>query len=125
VQIFGTDYPTPDGTAVRDYIHIEDLAAAHLLALEGAQAGTHRIFNLGNGNGFSVREVIDAARAVTGCEIPVVEAPRRAGDPPMLVAASGRIRAELGWEPRKPALSDMVADAWSFAQVRPRGYATG
>jgi UDP-glucose 4-epimerase len=125
VQIFGTDYPTPDGTAVRDYIHIEDLAAAHLLALEGARAGAHRIFNLGNGNGFSVREVIDAARSVTGCEIPVEEAARRPGDPPLLVAASGRIRAELGWEPRKPALADMVADAWSFVQVRPRGYASG
>ena len=123
VQIFGTDYPTPDGTAVRDYIHIEDLASAHLLALEGARAGEHRIFNLGNGNGFSVREVIDATREVTGLEIPVVEAPRRPGDPPMLVAASGKIRAELGWEPRKPALTDMVADAWAFAQSHPRGYA--
>jgi len=124
VQIFGTDYPTPDGTAVRDYIHIEDLAAAHLLALDGARPGEHRIFNLGNGNGFSVREVIDAARAVTGLEIPVREADRRPGDPPMLVAASGRIRAELGWEPRKPALAEMVADAWAFAQSRPHGYAT-
>lgn len=123
VQLFGTDYDTPDGTAVRDYIHIEDLAAAHLLALDGALGGRHRIFNLGNGNGFSVREVIDAAREVTGLEIPVREAPRRAGDPPVLVAASGRIRAELGWEPRKPALADMVADAWAFAQAHPRGYA--
>ena len=123
VQVFGTDYPTPDGTAVRDYIHIEDLASAHLLALDGARPGEHRIFNLGNGNGFSVREVIDAARAVTGLEIPVREAPRRPGDPPMLVAASGRIRAELGWEPRKPALADMVGDAWAFAQSHPRGYA--
>jgi UDP-glucose 4-epimerase len=123
VQVFGTDYPTPDGTAVRDYIHIEDLAAAHLLALDGATGGRHRIFNLGNGNGFSVREVIEAAREVTGLEIPVGEAPRRPGDPPMLVAASDRIRAELGWEPRKPALADMVADAWAFAQARPHGYA--
>lgn len=125
VQLFGTDYPTPDGTAVRDYIHIEDLASAHLLALEGARAGEHRIFNLGNGNGFSVREVIDAAREVTGCEIPVREAPRRPGDPPMLVAASAKIRAELGWEPRKPALTAMVADAWAFAQAHPHGYAPG
>jgi UDP-glucose 4-epimerase len=123
VQLFGTDYPTPDGTAVRDYIHIEDLATAHLLALDGALAGEHRIFNLGNGNGFSVREVIDAARAVTGLEIPVRESPRRPGDPPMLVAASGRIRAELGWEPRKPTLADMVGDAWAFAQSHPHGYA--
>jgi UDP-glucose 4-epimerase len=123
VKLFGTDYPTPDGTAVRDYIHIEDLASAHLLALDGARAGEHRIFNLGNGNGFSVREVIDAAREVTGLAIPVSEAPRRPGDPPMLVAASGKIRAELGWEPRKPALAEMVADAWAFAQSRPQGYA--
>ncbi len=123
VQVFGTDYPTPDGTAVRDYIHIEDLATAHLLALDGARLGEHRIFNLGNGNGFSVREVIEAAREVTGLEIPVREGPRRPGDPPMLVAASGRIRAELGWEPRKPALADMVGDAWAFAQSRPHGYA--
>ncbi len=122
VQIFGTDYPTPDGTAVRDYIHIEDLASAHLLALDGARAGEHRIFNLGNGNGFSVREVIDAAREVTGLAIPARAAPRRPGDPPQLVAASGRIRAELGWEPRKPALVEMVADAWAFAQAHPRGY---
>jgi UDP-glucose 4-epimerase len=124
VQIFGTDYPTPDGTAVRDYIHIEDLASAHLLALDGARAGEHRIFNLGNGNGFSVREVIDAAREVTGLEIPVGEAPRRPGDPPQLVAASGKIRAELGWEPRKPALAEMVGDAWAFAQSHPHGYAS-
>ncbi|MGB2712306.1 MAG: UDP-glucose 4-epimerase GalE [Conexibacter sp.] len=127
VHVFGSDYATPDGTAVRDYIHIEDLADAHLRALDGARGGAHRIFNLGNGNGFSVREVIEAARAVTGREIPVVEAPRRPGDPPMLVAASAKIRAELDWEPRKPALADMVADAWAFAQERPHGYrsATG
>jgi UDP-glucose 4-epimerase len=123
VEVFGTDYDTPDGTAIRDYIHIEDLSAAHLLALEGARPGEHRIFNLGTGNGFSVREVIDAAREVTGAEIPVREAPRRPGDPPMLVAAGERIRSELGWEPRKPELSQMVGDAWAFATARPRGYA--
>jgi UDP-glucose 4-epimerase len=122
VEVFGTDYPTPDGTAIRDYIHIEDLAAAHLLALDGARPGEHRIFNLGNGNGFSVREVIAAASALTGVEITVREAPRRPGDPPMLVAASERIRDELGWEARKPALADMVGDAWRFAQAHPRGY---
>src|SRR6202007_2969152 len=87
VEIYGTDYPTPDGTAVRDYIHIDDLAAAHLLALAGAREGEHRIFNLGNGKGFSVREVIAAARAGTGIGIPAQEAPRRPGDPPNLVAA--------------------------------------
>ncbi len=122
VEIFGTDYPTPDGTAIRDYIHIEDLSAAHLLALEGARPGEHRIFNLGNGNGFSVRDVISTAEAVTGCTVPTREAPRRAGDPPMLVAAGALIRSELGWEPRKPALADMVADAWEFAQRHPDGY---
>jgi UDP-glucose 4-epimerase len=122
VEVFGTDYPTPDGTAIRDYIHIEDLSAAHLLALDGARPGEHRIFNLGNGNGFSVREVIEATRAVTGAEIAVREAPRRPGDPPMLVAAGGRIRDELGWEPRKPELEQMVGDAWAFARSRPDGY---
>jgi UDP-glucose 4-epimerase len=122
VEIFGTDYPTPDGTAIRDYIHIDDLAAAHLLALDAARSSEHRIFNLGNGNGFSVREVIAAAELVTGREIEAREAPRRPGDPPQLVAASDRIRRELGWSPRKPALDGMVADAWAFAQAHPDGY---
>jgi UDP-glucose 4-epimerase len=122
VQVFGTDYPTPDGTAIRDYIHIDDLAAAHVLALHGATPGEHRIFNLGNGTGFSVREVIKAARTVTGAEIPAVEADRRPGDPPMLVAASQKIQTELGWAPRKPTLEEMVGDAWAFAQAHPRGY---
>ncbi len=122
VEIFGTDYPTPDGTAIRDYIHIDDLAAAHLLALDGAAPGEHRIFNLGNGSGFSVREVIAAAERVTGGEIPTVESPRRSGDPPMLVAASDRIRSELGWVPQKPTLEEMVSDAWAFARTHPHGY---
>jgi UDP-glucose 4-epimerase len=122
VDVFGTDYPTPDGTAIRDYIHIEDLAAAHLLALEGISRREHRIYNLGNGSGFSVREVIAASEAVTGAPIVTREAPRRPGDPPMLVAASELIRAELGWEPRKPELSQMIGDAWAFAQARPSGY---
>jgi UDP-glucose 4-epimerase len=122
VDVFGTDYPTPDGTAIRDYIHVEDLSAAHLLALDGTRPGEHRIFNLGNGAGFSVRQVIDAAREVTGHEIPVREAPRRPGDPPQLVAASERIRSELGWKPEKPELATMVADAWGFARARPHGY---
>jgi UDP-glucose 4-epimerase len=122
VDVFGTDYDTPDGTAIRDYIHIDDLAAAHLLALEGTGEGQHRIFNLGNGSGFSVREVIEAARAVTGAEIPTHVAARRPGDPPMLVAASEKIRSELGWVPHKPELSQMIGDAWAFAQARPEGY---
>jgi len=123
VEIYGTDYPTPDGTAIRDYIHIDHLSAAHLLALGGTAASSeHRIFNLGNGSGFSVREVIAAAEQVTGVQIPTAEAPRRPGDPPMLVAASERIRAELGWQPLKPLLAEMVSDAWAFAQAHPHGY---
>jgi UDP-glucose 4-epimerase len=122
VEIYGTDYPTPDGTAVRDYIHIEDLAAAHLLALDAARPGEHRVFNLGNGSGFSVREVIAAVEKVTGAQVPTREAARRPGDPPVLIAASDRIRSELGWEARKPGLEEIVADAWAFAQARPQGY---
>ena len=122
VRIFGTDYSTPDGTAIRDYIHIDDLSAAHLLAIEAARAGRHQVFNLGNGTGFSVREVVAVAEAVTGGPIPVRESERRPGDPPVLVAASGRIRAELGWEPRKPGLQEILADAWAFARARPHGY---
>ncbi|HLY48171.1 MAG TPA: UDP-glucose 4-epimerase GalE [Solirubrobacteraceae bacterium] len=122
VQIFGTDYPTPDGTAIRDYIHIDDLSRAHLLALEGQEKGRHRIFNLGNGSGFSVREVIAAAETVTGAEIPTREAERRPGDPPMLVAAGDRIRSDLGWKPLKPELEQIVGDAWAFMQAHPRGY---
>jgi UDP-glucose 4-epimerase len=122
VEIFGSDYGTPDGTAIRDYIHIDDLADAHLRALDGARPREHRIFNLGNGSGFSVREVIEVAREVTRAQIPTREAPRRPGDPPMLVAAGAKIRAELGWEPRRPGLSQMIGDAWVFAQTHPSGY---
>ena len=117
VSIFGTDYPTPDGSAVRDYIHTDDLARAHLLALDAAEVGTHRIYNLGNGTGFSVREVIEVARRVTGRTIPAVEAARRPGDPPVLVASSERARTELGWEPEKPELEAIVADAWAWMQA--------
>jgi UDP-glucose 4-epimerase len=123
VEIYGTDYPTPDGTAIRDYIHVDDLAVAHVLALSAAEAERHRIFNLGNGTGFSVRQVIEAAREVTGAEIHAREAPRRQGDPPVLVASSERIKAELGWVPGKPRLEQMVADAWEFTQAHPSGYA--
>jgi UDP-glucose 4-epimerase len=93
-----------------------------VLALEGTRGGEHRIFNLGNGSGFSVREVIAAAEQVTGVQIPVTECPRRPGDPPMLVAASAKIRSELGWSARKPELTDMLADAWGFATAHPDGY---
>jgi len=122
VKIFGTDYPTRDGTAVRDYIHVEDLGRAHLLALEAAEPGEHRVYNLGNGSGFSVREVVETARAVTGKEIEAVEAPRREGDPPALVAASDRIRSDLAWEPEKPELEAMISDAWTWMQDHPHGY---
>jgi UDP-glucose 4-epimerase len=122
VRIFGTDYATRDGTAVRDYIHVEDLGRAHLLALEAAEAGEHRIYNLGNGAGFSVREVIDAARQVTERPIKAVESPRRSGDPPVLVASSDRIRTELGWKPEKPELEVMISDAWEWMQSHPQGY---
>ncbi len=122
VQIYGTDYSTPDGTAIRDYIHVEDLARAHLLALESVRAGEHRIYNLGNGMGFSVREVIETARQVTGVPINAAPAPRRAGDPPVLVASSQRIRAELGWIPQKPDLATMIGDAWKWRQAHPHGY---
>jgi UDP-glucose 4-epimerase len=122
VQIYGTDYPTPDGTAIRDYIHVEDLARAHLLALESVRAGEHRIYNLGNGMGFSVREVIETARQVTGVPINATPAPRRAGDPPILVASSQKIREELGWIPHKPDLATMIGDAWKWRQAHLYGY---
>jgi UDP-glucose 4-epimerase len=122
VEIFGTDYATDDGTAVRDYIHIDDLAEAHALALAHTRAGEHQIFNLGNGSGFSVREVIATVAQVTGHQIPAVESPRRPGDPPKLVAAAQRIRDELGWEPKRPELTDIIADAWAFHQAHPHGY---
>ncbi|MCW2885821.1 MAG: UDP-glucose 4-epimerase [Streptosporangiaceae bacterium] len=115
VSIFGTDYPTPDGTCVRDYIHVMDLAAAHLLALEACTPGVHQIFNLSNGNGYSVREVIEVCREVSGHPIPAVVAPRRKGDPAVLVASSDKIQGELGWKPERD-LRTMVADAWAFLQ---------
>ena len=121
VSIFGTDYPTADGTAVRDYIHIEDLADAHGLGIESAREGTHRIYNLGTGSGYSVREVIEAARSVTQTQIPAREEPRRPGDPAVLVASSARIRDELGWAPKR-SLETMIGDAWAWHQAHPDGY---
>ncbi len=118
ITVYGTDYPTPDGTCVRDYIHVADLARAHLLALDALggtiEPGTWRVYNLGNGDGFSVRQVIEAAERVTGRAIPVKEGARRPGDPAVLVASSARARTELGWVPERPALADMIADAWAF-----------
>lgn len=115
LQLFGDDYPTRDGTCVRDYIHVADLAQAHLLALDAAEPGRHKIYNLGNGNGFTNRQVVDVVREVTGHPVPVEMAARREGDPAALVASSQRARDELGWVPAKPTLHDMVADAWAFA----------
>jgi UDP-glucose 4-epimerase len=115
VSIFGTDYATPDGTCIRDYIHVVDLAAAHLLALDACAPGVHEIFNLGSGSGYSVREVIDVCREVTGQSIPAVESPRRPGDPAVLVASSAKITERLGWKPERD-LRSMVTDAWAFAR---------
>jgi UDP-glucose 4-epimerase len=117
--IFGADYPTPDGTCVRDYIHIADLADAHIRALEPGQTG---FFNLGNGEGYSVREVIQACRMVSGRPIKTVEKPRRPGDPPRLVADAEKAAHELGWRPRFPKLEDIVATAWEWHHRHPNGY---
>jgi UDP-glucose 4-epimerase len=114
--VYGTDYPTPDGTPIRDYVHVDDLAAAHTLALNSATPGEHRIYNLGNGAGFSVLDVVEAVRRVTGHPLPIEIGPRRPGDPARLVASSARIREDLGWVPRKPTVDEMVADAWAFDQ---------
>jgi UDP-glucose 4-epimerase len=117
VQIFGDDYPTPDGTCVRDYIHVTDLADAHLRALGAARPGEHRIYNLGNGAGFSVREVIEVCREVTGIDVAAEVGPRRPGDPAVLVASSVKIQSELGWQASRD-LRAMAADAWRFTQAR-------
>ncbi len=118
-EIYGTDYPTPDGTCIRDYIHIVDLAQAHLLALEPGRGG---FFNLGNGEGYSVREVIDMCEKITGTRIRAEEKPRRPGDPPRLVAAADKAKRELGWTPRFPKLEDIVRTAWEWHRKHPRGY---
>lgn len=125
ISVFGSDYPTPDGTAVRDYVHVLDLADAHVLALEALEPGDARSYNLGNGRGYSVREVIDVCRQVTGAAIPEVQAQRRAGDPPVLVADSGKARAELGWAPKHEGVEAMVASAWAWHQAHPEGYGDG
>ncbi len=118
-EIYGTDYPTPDGTCIRDYIHIADLAQAHILALQPGPTG---FFNLGNGEGFSVRQVIDVCSRISGKPIPTVEKPRRPGDPPRLVASAQRAIAELGWKPRYPRLEDIVETAWRWHLEHPTGY---
>jgi UDP-glucose 4-epimerase len=125
VDIFGTDYPTPDGTCVRDYIHVSDLAEAHLLALNALEKSPRLIYNLGNGQGFSVREVIEGAKRVTGCAIAVVESPRRSGDPAILIASSEKIRKELGWQPKFPKLESILQSAWEWHKNFPEGYRAG
>ena len=117
LPLYGDDYPTSDGTCVRDYIHVADLATAHLAALGAVRPGEHRVYNLGNGTGFSNQQVVQAVREVTGHPIPVEMAPRRPGDPAVLVASSDKARAELGWTPRQPGLHEIIADAWTFAQT--------
>jgi len=121
-NIYGTDYPTPDGTCIRDYIHIADLVNAHLLALDGLADGNKLIYNLGSGNGYSVREVIETARQVTGNPIPVKELPRRPGDSARLVASSEKIKRELGWKPEHDDLHEIIASAWAWHKWHPKGY---
>ena len=123
ISIYGTDYPTPDGTCVRDYVHVSDLAQAHLLALEALEQKPKQIYNLGSGRGFSVREVIETARRVTGHKIKAIETPRRAGDPAVLVASSEKIQNELGWKPEHAELEQIIASAWAWHQKHPNGYA--
>ncbi len=119
VEIYGTDYPTPDGTCIRDYIHIKDLAQAHILGLQPGKSG---FFNLGNGDGYSVKQVIEMCEKITGKKIPAIEKPRRAGDPPRLVAAANKAFNELGWKPQYPKLEDIVATAWAWHKKHPTGY---
>jgi len=127
LTVFGDDYPTPDGTCIRDYIHVADLAEAHLLALAATAPGDPRtaeplVLNLGNGGGFSIREVLSAAEAVTGRPVPHAIGPRRAGDPPVLVARATRAAELLGWRPTRPSLEEMVGSAWRWRQANPGGY---
>jgi len=124
VALYGTDYPTADGTCVRDYIHVADLARAHLLVLEQLKKVDRLIYNLGNGRGFTVREVIEAVRRVTGHAVPALEADRRPGDPAVLVASSDKIKSELNWSPRMPDLEAIVQSAWAWRRAHPDGYPT-
>jgi len=122
IKVYGQDYDTPDGTCIRDYIHVCDLSDAHVLALDAIEPGTCKVYNLGNGEGFSVRQVIQAAREVTGHPIPAEPAPRRAGDSPRLVASSRKAATELGWKPKYTSLQQIVAHAWTWHKTHPNGY---
>ena len=121
IKIFGDDYPTPDGSCVRDYIHVLDLAQAHILALRALDRGS-RTYNLGNGQGFTVKEVIQTAREITGQPIPAEVVARRPGDPAVLIASSEKIRRELGWQPQYPHLRDIIQSAWNWHRSHPNGY---
>jgi len=124
INVYGADYPTPDGTCIRDYIHVNDLASAHLLALERLlDGGASGVYNLGNGQGFSVQEIIQECRAVTGHAIPATISDRRPGDPAFLIAGAQRAQAELGWQPQHPDIREIVASAWKWHSAHPRGYA--
>jgi UDP-glucose 4-epimerase len=124
ISIFGTDYPTPDGTCVRDYVHVADLASAHILVLDALRQHEKLIYNLGTGRGFSVREVVETIRRVTGHPIPVREVARRPGDPAVLVAGSESIKQALHWKPQFPELESIVRSAWGWRQKHPDGYAS-
>jgi UDP-glucose 4-epimerase len=123
IEIFGSDYPTKDGTCVRDYVHVIDLATAHLLALDALDRAGRLIYNLGNGQGFTVREVIEGVRRVTGRAISVIESPRREGDPAVLIASSEKIRRELNWTPKFQELDSILGSAWLWHKNHPEGYA--
>lgn len=122
IYIFGTDYPTPDGSAIRDYIHIADLVSAHVLALEALENSQKLVYNIGSGQGYSVKEVIAMARKVSGHDIPAEESPRRAGDAPRLVASSDRIQEELGWKAEHSTLEEIISSAWQWHQAHPKGF---
>jgi UDP-glucose 4-epimerase len=124
LSIYGTDYPTADGTCVRDYVHVSDLATAHVLVLQALKEKDKLIYNLGNGHGFSVREVIETARRVTGQAIPALESPRRPGDPAVLVASAEKIKKELGWQPEYSSLEAIVRSAWDWRRAHPAGYSS-
>lgn len=125
IEIFGTDYPTADGTCIRDYVHVEDLAAAHVLALEQLVLGKGKFFNLGSGRGYSVRQVIQMVEEVSGKPVPVLERPRRPGDAPALIASAERASRELGWQPRYGDLRTIVQSAWNWHRLHPHGFADG
>ena len=124
ISIYGTDYPTKDGTCIRDYIHIDDLASAHLLALDGLAEHSRLICNLGSGTGFSVREIVEIAKQVTGFDIPAIECSRREGDPAVLIASSDKIRQVLGWKPQHDDVESIIRSAWDWHKSHPKGYRT-